>query len=96
MNVILTLVIRICKPYRIICLILTVPVDTNKFVFDLQLPDEQYVELAKDFKRLNYKDIIEQKVLEFIEENIDQLATYAHPKIIMSLLKGYETSHLFH
>lgn len=67
-----------------------------QFVSQFQISDDQYTKLAKEFERLSYQDIIEQKVLDFIEKNLDQLPIYAHPKIIVNLLKGFELSNLFH
>lgn len=64
-------------------------------VLQFQISDDQYTKLAKEFKRISYDDIIQQNVLEFIEENLDQLPVYAHPKIIRNLLKGFELSNLF-
>lgn len=42
-----------------------------------------------------YPKIIEQKVLDFIQENLSYLPMYAHPIVVRNILEGFDKSPLF-
>ncbi|CAH1118654.1 unnamed protein product [Phaedon cochleariae] len=59
------------------------------------LSTEANVMIEEKFRALAYPKIIEQKLLDFIKENLDYLTMYAHPVVIRALLRNYENSPLF-
>lgn len=60
-----------------------------------QLTDETEDELSEQFNKMAYVKIIEQKVLDFLRENISHLPMYAHPVIIRDILRNFESSPMF-
>lgn len=59
------------------------------------MSDETEEEIEDDFKRMPYAKIIEQKVLDFLKENISHLPMYAHPLLVRDILRNFDNSPMF-
>ncbi|XP_030755200.1 cilia- and flagella-associated protein 61-like [Sitophilus oryzae] len=59
------------------------------------LTPEQQEEIELKFPSMLYPKIVEQKVLDFIQQNLQYLPMYAHPFVIRTILEGYDKSPLF-
>ncbi|CAH2013982.1 unnamed protein product [Acanthoscelides obtectus] len=60
-----------------------------------QLSTDTKDSLEERFKALSYPKVIEQKVLDFIKDHLDDLPMYAHPIVVRTLLRNYQNSPLF-
>ncbi|KAJ8956355.1 hypothetical protein NQ318_015093 [Aromia moschata] len=60
-----------------------------------ELTADQKDVLEDMFALQTYPKILEQKVLEFVQTNLDHLPMYAHPLIVKTLLSGYKNSPMF-
>lgn len=60
------------------------------------LTNEQQDEIERKFPSMTYPKIIEQKVLDFIQDNLNYLPMYAHPLVVRSILEGFDKSPLFY
>lgn len=59
------------------------------------MADETEEEVEDDFRRMPYVQIIEQKVLDFLKENLSHLPMYAHPLIVRDILRNFDNSPMF-
>ncbi|KAF7266503.1 hypothetical protein GWI33_020184 [Rhynchophorus ferrugineus] len=59
------------------------------------LTTEEQNKIEEEFPNKLYPKIIEQKVLDFIYQNLSYLPMYAHPNVVRNILEGFDRSPLF-
>ncbi|XP_050302065.1 cilia- and flagella-associated protein 61-like [Anthonomus grandis grandis] len=59
------------------------------------LTNDQQENIEETFPNMIYPKILEQKVLDFIQENLNYLPMYAHPIVVRNILEGFDKSPLF-